>query len=159
VCMVIGQPFVGFTLAHRPKTSRRLTRTEALDLLEAEHQRGHVHSAWFKDASMGRFYAICNCCKCCCGGIEAMLKYGVPVVASSGFVATLTSERCRSCGACVELCPFGAISLNGMGAQVDWDACMGCGICEGRCPHGAIALQRDPNKGIPLDVRVLAQSR
>jgi hypothetical protein len=38
---------------------------EALDLLRAEHERGHLHSAWFKDVMLNRFYAICNCCKCC----------------------------------------------------------------------------------------------
>ena len=157
VCMVIGQPFVDFALAHHPKTSRRLTRAEALALLEAEHKRGHVHSAWFKDATMGRFYAICNCCKCCCGGIEAMRKYAVPVVASSGYVAIVDAGLCSACGACAEACPFGAISLNGSGALVDWKTCMGCGICEGRCPRRAISLNRDLRKGIPLDVRLLVQ--
>lgn len=155
VCMIIGQPFVDFALTHRPESTRRLTRVEALALLEAEHQRGHVHSAWFKDASMGRFYAICNCCKCCCGGIEAMLKYGVPMVASSGYIASVDAALCRSCGTCVEACPFGAMTLNGRGAEIIWDHCMGCGICEGRCPYGAIALRRDERKGIPLDVRLL----
>lgn len=84
-----------------------------------------------------------------------MLKYGVPMVASSGYIASVDAEHCRSCGTCVEACPFGAMTLNGRGAEIIWDNCMGCGICEGRCPYGAIALRRDERKGIPLDVRLL----
>jgi hypothetical protein len=26
----------------------------------------------YKDAMLGRFYAICNCCSCCCGAMEAL---------------------------------------------------------------------------------------
>ena len=152
--MVIGQPFVDFILEHHPQTSRRLTQVEALDLLKAEHERGHLHSAWFKDACMGRFYAICNCCKCCCGGIEAMVKYGSPCLASSGYVAQVDQEACTTCGACVDTCAFGALSMNGHLA-VEWEKCMGCGACTSQCPVEGITLVRDERKGIPLDVRAL----
>lgn len=154
VCMVIGQPFVDFILEHHPRTSRRLSQTETVELLEDEHRRGHLHSAWFKDVLLGRFYAICNCCKCCCGGIEAMRKHGVPMVASSGYVAQIDETACTACGACEEACPFGAIRMNGTVA-LDWDACMGCGVCVDSCPSQAISLMRDEKKGTPLDVRLL----
>jgi heterodisulfide reductase subunit A-like polyferredoxin len=123
-------------------------------LLRAEHERGHVHTAWFKDACLDRFYSICNCCKCCCGGIEAMVKYGSPVIASSGFVAQVDDSACQACGRCATACPFGALSVNGH-AQVNWDKCMGCGVCEGQCSNAAISLVRDDRKGVPLDLRVL----
>ena len=80
VCMIVGQPFTDFMLEHNPQSTRRLTQDEAVQLLHDEHERGHIHSAWFKDACNDRFYAICNCCKCCCGGIEAMMKYGNPMI-------------------------------------------------------------------------------
>jgi len=155
VCLVVGQPFVDFVLEHHPHNSRRLTQAEALDLLRAEHERGHVHTAWFKDALLNRFYSICNCCKCCCGGIEQMLRYGSPALASSGYVAQVDATLCTACGTCVEACPFEATSLNGASA-VDWARCMGCGVCVGQCPSQALTLVRDERKGIPLDVRVLA---
>lgn len=120
VCMVVGQPFVDFVLEHNPHSSRRLTQAEALELLQAEHNRGHLHSAWFKDACLNRFYAICNCCKCCCGGIEAMVKYGNPMLASSGYVAQVDMESCNCCGICVEACPFGALSL-GDEVRLNWE--------------------------------------
>ena len=155
VCMVVGRPFVDFLLEHNPDSVRRLTQTEALDLLRAEHERGHVHSAWFKDVMDGRFYAICNCCSCCCAGIEAMVDYGSPIMASSGYVARLDELACSGCGTCVETCPFGALSMNDV-AHVDWDSCMGCGACETQCPAECVELVRDEAKGMPLDVRLLA---
>jgi ferredoxin len=155
--MVIGQPFVDFTIDHHPNSSRRLTQAEALELLEAEHKRGHLHTAWFKDACLDRFYAICNCCKCCCGGIEAMVKYGAPTMVSSGYVAKVDEANCTACGACEDACAFKAIKMNGS-ATVNWEKCMGCGVCQGQCPSEAISLVRDERKGIPLDIRLLVQN-
>ena len=155
VCMVIGQPFVDFMLEHHPQTSRRLTQLEALELLKAEHKRGHLHSAWFKDAMLDRFYAICNCCKCCCGGIEAMIKYGTPMLAASGYVAHVDETLCAACATCVDTCPFDCIQVNVL-AIVNWETCMGCGVCVGQCPNEAMSLIRDERKGIPLDVRLLS---
>lgn len=155
VCMVVGQPFVDFILEHHPHTSRRLTQAEAVELLRAEHERGHLHSAWFKDVMLDRFYAICNCCKCCCGGIEVMVKYGNPMLASSGYVAQVDRDRCNYCGDCVEACPFGALSVEDE-LTINWEKCMGCGVCLSRCSTEGIVLVRDERKGIPLDVRLLA---
>jgi ferredoxin len=154
VCMIIGKSIGDFILKHHPTRSRRISQAEALDLLEAEQTRGHVHSAWFKDALGGRFYAICNCCKCCCFGIEAMVAYGTPMVASSGYVVKVDEMSCNACGACKTACPFGAIEMNGV-ASVKRDKCMGCGVCTSQCSSGAMALVRDERKGIPLDVRAL----
>jgi Pyruvate/2-oxoacid:ferredoxin oxidoreductase delta subunit len=156
VCMVVGQPFVDFILEHNPQSSRRLTQAEALDLLRAEHERGHVHSAWFKDACLDRFYAICNCCKCCCGGIEAMRDHGVRMVVSSGYVANVNPDLCNVCEACVDVCPFEAFSMKDTGVERSWELCMGCGVCVEKCPTEAISLVRDERKGVPLDVRVMA---
>jgi NAD-dependent dihydropyrimidine dehydrogenase PreA subunit len=155
VCLAIGQPGVDFILEHNPQSSRRVTQAEALDLLRDEHERGHVHSAWFKDAIMDRFYSICNCCGCCCGGIEAMVKYSIPMMASSGYVAHVDEMLCAACAACEDACPFGAIQVNGR-TVVNWDACMGCGACKVQCPSEALSLVRDERKGMPLDVRLLA---
>ena len=156
VCMVLGQPFVDFVLEHHPKDGRRVTQAEALELLRAEHKRGHIHTAWFKDVLLNRLYAICNCCKCCCGGIEAMLKYGIPALAPSGYVARVDQGNCTACAICEEACPFEAIKVSET-AVVDWGACMGCGVCVGQCPNEAISLERDTGKGIPLDVQLLTR--
>jgi NAD-dependent dihydropyrimidine dehydrogenase PreA subunit len=159
VCMLIGQPFVNFMLEHQPHTCRQLTQPEALEVLKAEHERWHIHTAWFKDVCLDRFYVICNCCKCCCGGIEVMLKYDMPMLASSGYVAQIDKTRCAGCAICEEACPFEAIQMYDDTAVVNWDACMGCGACEGQCPEDAVSMVRDEEKGIPLDVRLLGATR
>jgi ferredoxin len=155
VCLVVGKPMSDFVAEHHPETARRITREEGLALLEAEHRRGHLHSAWFKDALMNRFYAICNCCKCCCGGVR-MMQQGLKMLASSGYVAQLNRELCAVCGDCVSVCAFSAIAQDDDGIRHDWERCMGCGACQGVCATGAVSLVRDERKGIPLDVRALA---
>jgi NAD-dependent dihydropyrimidine dehydrogenase PreA subunit len=155
VCLVIGQPFANFILEHHPRSSRRIGQEEAVELIEAEHKRGHIQTAWFKDAMGGRFYALCNCCRCCCFGMEAMARYAVPMVASSGYIAQVDEARCAACTTCEETCPFEAIQVNGT-AMVNWETCWGCGVCVGQCPNEAMSLLRDEQKGVPFDVRLLA---
>lgn len=150
VCMLVGGG--DFALDHHPDRSRAVSQEEALQILKEEHERGHVHTAYFKDACDNRFYAICNCCPCCCGGLEAMVKHGVPMVASSGYVATVDGELCIACCECEAACPFDAITVDAV-SMVDWEACMGCGVCESKCAAGAVCLVLDEGKGLPLDVR------
>ncbi|MCE4615135.1 MAG: 4Fe-4S binding protein [Desulfurococcales archaeon] len=50
-------------------------------------------------------------------------------------------ETCKSwkyCNACVETCPFEALS--GKPPQVNLDKCTGCGLCTGSCPFGLILM-------------------
>ena len=155
VCMVIGQPFVDFVVEHQPD-AERITPDEALEILEREHRNGRIHAAWFKDACIGRFYAICSCCACCCSGNKAMRLYNAPIVAPSGYAPRLHSEECRGCGACEAVCHYDAIKVVDGKSVHDFDACLGCGLCESRCDNSAITLELEPRQGLPLDVRVLA---
>lgn len=150
VCLVVGEPFTSFVLDHHPDRARAITPAEAVVILQAEAGRGHVHHAFFKEAMLDRFYAICNCCSCCCGAISAQ-RNGTPMVISSGYVAAVDDQACVRCGACAAVCPFDAIT-GGECVAIDADACMGCGVCVKQCPHGALSLQRDQTKPEPLVV-------
>ncbi len=160
VCMIVGEPYASFALEHaRSLKPRRVTQREAVELLEACHKKGHVHNAYFKDAMGDQFYAICNCCKCCCGGIEVdrvvrSMGFRKPVreLAPSGYVASVDRDKCKACGVCAMKCPFGAVSIRDESALIDPEACMGCGVCTDLCPQEAIALQKDPARGTPLDL-------
>jgi hydrogenase maturation factor HypF (carbamoyltransferase family) len=46
---------------------------------------------YYKDAMLGRFYAICNCCSYCCGAMQAH-QHGMPMLASSGHVAQVDAD-------------------------------------------------------------------
>ena len=158
VCMVIGRPHTDFILKIHPGTSRRISTEEALDILKTAHASGNVHTAWFKDTMKGRFYALCNCCSCCCFGLDAMNRLDTPIVAPSGYVAGVANTVCAGCGFCADVCPFSVIEIRDHAAYIDPEKCMGCGVCVSQCPNQCLSLRREPSRGIPLDVRALAQA-
>ncbi len=156
VCLVIGEPFASFVTEHHPERSRWITPDEAVDIIQAEEDRGHVHHAFFKDAMLGRFYAICNCCSCCCAAINAHHN-GTPMLASSGYVAQVDEDECVACGVCADVCQFDALALGDDAITVDRAACMGCGVCVSHCPQDALSLLRDLTKGEPLEIHALME--
>ena len=67
----------------------------------------------------------------------------LPGVSSLTFLA----DRCRACGACLEVCPRQVFSWrqgNENGGRrvevIDKDACIECGACARNCPHKALQL-------------------
>ena len=156
VCLIVGEPFASLIVEHHPRKARWLSQEEAAEILRAERDRGHVHHAFFKDAMLDRFYAICNCCSCCCGAMQAW-RSGTPMLASSGYVARVDAGACVGCGRCEDVCPFDAARLDRSTAEIDAARCMGCGVCVEACPHSALELDRDPSKSEPLRIRDLAQ--
>jgi len=151
VCLVVGEPFASFIAEHHPRRSRWVTPAEAVEILRAEDERGHVHHAFFKDAMLDRFYAICNCCACCCGAMQAHQR-GTPMLASSGYVSQVDADLCAGCGTCADFCQFHALSVEDGTAIVDAAACMGCGVCVSKCAQNALSLVRDPARGEPLEI-------
>jgi ferredoxin len=154
VCLIVGDPFASFIREHQPGRSRWISRNEAVQILKPEDERGHVHHAFFKDAMLERFYAICNCCECCCGAMHAHHN-GIPMLASSGYISQVDEALCIGCADCVDYCQFGALEVIDGWNQVDYEKCMGCGVCVDKCPQGALALVRDESKGVPLEICTL----
>ena len=49
-------------------------------------------------------------------------------------------NKCRGCGACVNVCPRKAIILIKNIARIDVNKCTECGRCVNVCPAGAISF-------------------
>ena len=157
VCMFVGDPGASFIADQNPKF-HKISQEEAVGILEAEHGRGHVHCAYFKREMGNRFFAICNCCSCCCVGVQMwnILEGAIPILAPSGYLARI-GDYCNGCGECIDACHFKALSLDEdeQKAVVDAAKCMGCGVCEDICSIGAITLVRESSKGEPMDIEEL----
>ena len=58
----------------RPHDYREITKDEAKDILGQCHQRGLIHTII---KCRQDFYAICNCCSCCCVPLRLSKQYGI----------------------------------------------------------------------------------
>lgn len=151
VCVLVGDPFAKFMLEHHPDKTREINSEEAIRVIKSEQTRGHVSHAFFKDIAMGRFYAICNCCSCCCRAMAAN-RHGLNMLCSSGYLAEVDADKCTKCGTCAQKCQFKAIGFNKESAFIREDKCMGCGVCTLSCSKDALTLRLAPEKGAPIEV-------
>jgi electron transfer flavoprotein alpha subunit len=55
----------------------------------------------------------------------------------------ISKEECIGCGACIDVCPFGALTLVDDIVEVD-DKCTACGACLDVCPVDALSLPERP---------------
>ncbi len=64
-------------------------------------------------------------------------------ICTSAVTAYSDSAFCSGCGVCVDVCPFGAASLDAKTgtAQINPAQCKGCGLCVASCRSGALNLK------------------
>jgi ferredoxin len=126
---------------------RAITREGALQVLREASAEGLVHTTGNTQVGVS---IICNCCSCSCGFLRAAKEFGVAEpVARSHFLCAVESAACSGCGACLEACQFGALSLDAEGlCRVDASRCLGCGLCIQSCPAHALALARKGGAGL-----------
>lgn len=155
VCMVLSDQQDAFK--EEGSFVRPLTHAEAEQTLRRAAQAGLVHCVSNNQRDL---WYICNCCTCSCGVLRGMADLGIAnVVARSAFVNRVDAQRCEGCGACLDACAFGAITID-YTAQINETRCVGCGVCVGACPAYALSLERRPGvEDPPLDERAWGLAR
>lgn len=122
---------------------REATREEVKKILEDCEDAGLVHKTFHTRQDLQKDeFAICNCCKCCCGTFELYYRGAIAAHTYASYVAEVDAEACTRCGECEQKCPMEAVEVLDEGAKIDTPSCIGCGVCAHHCPEEAIHLKR-----------------
>ena len=129
---------------------RAISREEALEVLHRAENAGLV----LQPANAKDPLFICTCCGCCCSVLGSLKRDPKPAsLVSSPFFASLNTDTCNGCGACVERCQMGAVHINDEKAALNLDRCIGCGLCVSRCPTDSLSLVRKAEQPyVPKDI-------
>lgn len=131
--------------------ARRISKEEALEILEMAERAGLVHMV---DNAAGEVKHTCNCCGCYCWNVGIIRRRKIPrdQLMASYFLRRTDLAACVGCGACQEICPVDAVKMDDDGKPaVDLDWCIGCGVCAVACPTDAIELYRRRQEPLPAD--------
>ncbi len=88
------------------------------------------------------------------GRVLTLLSHDI--VVASGSVCEIDEKRCMGCGACVEVCTYGALELRetkaGKKVVINPVLCKGDGLCNSKCPTGAIVLKHYTDDEIAAEI-------
>lgn len=91
------------------------------------------------------------------GRVLTLLSHDI--VVASGSVCTVNEKQCMGCGACVEVCTYGALELKetkqGKKVVVNPVLCKGDGLCNTKCPTGAIQLRHFTDSELVSEIDVV----
>jgi hypothetical protein len=75
---IMAEIMIGFHthafVDERPQDYRKLTKEEAKEVLRDCHEKGLMHTII---KCKNEFYAVCNCCTCCCVPYRLSKQYGI----------------------------------------------------------------------------------
>ena len=81
---------------------------------------------------------------------KALIMLSQPYLTREPEIATVDEKLCAACGACVQTCPFKAITIEEIRdrkgnfikntSRVNPGLCMGCGTCVSVCPSKSVDL-------------------
>jgi heterodisulfide reductase subunit A len=74
-------------------------------------------------------------------------------------VSEVDPDRCSGCGVCLNVCPYGAISLSPSHAAICAALCRGCGSCAAACPANAIIAGQFTDQELTAEIRGLLDKK
>ena len=133
-----------------PDQYRIIDKEEAKAIVRecAAEQMFHMVFVHCRLGSAMNEYVLCNCCRDGCSVYLANIHLGqkcFPLIPGNHF-AVVDPSRCRACGACVDVCPWGARTVEDGVPGVDLSRCFGCGLCVSACDRGANRMERKPGR-------------
>jgi ferredoxin len=142
VCLQFGE---GAQFVIDRGSGRKISKDEALEILERAEEAGLVHATLNRQ----EIDFLCNCCSCHCVILKTALAQPKPGLSmNSGYQPSWDHELCIGCETCIERCPMDAIEMGEHeNPTPDLNRCIGCGVCASGCPESAITLVERP--GIP----------
>ena len=86
---------------------------------------------------------------------RALTVLAMDTIKVGGIVSVIDPDLCSGCLACIQVCPFNAISFNEEKkvAEVNEALCKGCGACAATCPSEAPVLMGFNNTEIYAQIR------
>lgn len=126
---------------------RMISLEEAHDIIQKAREAGLV----LQPSNSQDPIFLCACCSCCCGVLSNIKNHPNPgELVANPYFAQYDPAECISCGACAEICPMAALSMNGNSDIVyDQTRCIGCGLCITVCPSESQKLVLKPDLDQP----------
>jgi heterodisulfide reductase subunit A2 len=91
------------------------------------------------------------------GRVLTLLSHDI--VVASGSVCAVDEKKCMGCGACAEICTYGALEVRetkqGRKVFVNPVLCKGDGLCNTKCPTGAIQLRHYTDSEVISEIDVV----
>ncbi len=116
---------------------KEVDRNSVESILKEAEETHLVNRPFRYEDDKTRIQGICFCCDDCC---YYFVEEKSELCGKGAFIEKTDKKSCSGCGACTEVCYFGARTLREGSLEVSRDACYGCGLCVDVCSQECIEM-------------------